>query len=289
MDYGGARHSRKGLLDDIASLLGEGCIVSIIANPLTEASQPFSTTLSHVRDVTFALKALRDSNFRCEGVYIVLNAFSATTQFAEYMIKKLRSMDVNWIKTIVADNALSMSALLPLLSEEILLMPWSSLGTVDPHIFHSHALPKEALVLKDAVDQAMASVPKEASGGKGQVLYALSVSGTLYEYVLAERSLRYVEKLLNDYVRERVPEDKFQELLERILLNIDIHNQPLSAREISELLPYAKVKEDEIKDLVDSYYGEALNYLMKYGKAILIETPFVTYDVLPPSTNPMGY
>ena len=280
---------RKGTLDEIAAVLGEACVVSVVANPNLEASQPFSTTLSHIRDTSLILRALRTTFTKCESVRILINAYGATVQFAETLLKKLRGMGIQIVKVLVLDSCLSLAALLPLISEDVLLTPWSHLGTIDPHIFYSHALPKEAIVVKDAVEQAMASAPKEGTG-KGQVLYALSVSGTLYEYVLAERHIRYVEKLLNDYVRDRVPEDKFNELLDRVLLNVDVHNQPMNSTEVAELLPYAKILKDyDIIDMIDSYYNSALNYLTKYGKAILVETPFVTYDVLPPSTNPMGY
>lgn len=288
MDYERVR-GRKAVLEEIAAVLSEGCMISIVANPYTEASQPFSTSLSHVRDVALALRALRSTYTKCESLLVLLNAYSASVQFAETLLKKVRSMGIQILKTFVLDSALSLSALLPLISEELLLTPWSSVGTIDPYIFYSHALPKEAIVIKDAVEQAMASAPKEGSG-KGQVLYALSVSGALYEYVLSERHIRYVERLLNDYVRDRVSEDKFNELINRLLFNIDVHNQPTNAKELAELLPYAKVVEDfEILELMNSYYNSALDYLTKYGKAILIESPFVTYDVLPPSTNPMGY
>jgi len=288
MEYTQGR-GRKGTLDEIMAVLSDNCVVSVVANPHVEASQPLSTLLSHIRDANLIMRAIRNTYTNCDSIRILLNAYGATVQFAETLIKKLRSSGINTVKTLVLDAALSLSALLPLMSEELALTPWAHMGTIDPHIFYSHALPKEAIVVKDAVEQAMASAPKEGSG-KGQVLYALSVSGALYEYVLAERHIKYVERLLNDYVRDRIPDEKFNELLDKLFLNVEVHNQPAGALEIVDMLPYSKIIEDhDVLDLVDSYYSSALTYLTKYGKALIIETPFVTYDVLPPSAGPMGY
>ncbi|ABU81909.1 hypothetical protein Igni_0727 [Ignicoccus hospitalis KIN4/I] len=280
---------RKGLLDEISIILREECVISVIANPYMEAAQKFSTMLSHIRDSSLIVRALRSSFFDCNSLFILFNAYNATVQFAEYVVKKLKSLGIGIIKTLVVDSALSLSALLPLLSEELVLTPWSTLGTIDPYIFVSHVMPKEAMAVKESIDQAIASVPKDG-GGKGQVIYALAVSGSLYEYVLSEKHIRYLERLLNDYVRDRVAEPKFNELMNRMLNNIDVHDQPLSAKEINDLVNYSKIVEDrQLLNMIERYYNSAINYLNKSGKALLIETSLVTYDITPPNTNPLGY
>ena len=281
MSYGLAER-RRNILENLRERFSVECIVSIVASPYAETQQQFSTMLQHTRDISLVMSLLNKDYGYCNEMLLLINSYNSTIQFPEHLIKRLKSYGVSTVYVGVLDSALSLSALVPLLSDKILLLPWSVLGTVDPYI-STHNAPREALLVKEAVEQTMASMPKEAGSGKGQVLYALSVSGSLYEYVVSEKYIKYVERLLYDFVKERTTEERFSELIQRILVDPSIHDQPLTAKDLVEMLPYASIVKGSAKVLMAEYFSIAVDSLHRNNNAIIIETPRYAYTVPVPT------
>ncbi len=277
MSYGFTER-RRNILESLRARLGADCIASIVANPYAETQQQFSTTLQHVRDIPLLFNLLHREYKTCNEMVLLLNSYNASVQFAEHLVRRLKSFGVNAFYVSVLDSALSLSGLVPLLSDKIYLLPWSVLGTIDPYIPPNTNV-KEALIVKEAVEQTMASMPKEAGSGKGQVLYALSVSGSLYEYVASEKYIRYVERLLYDFVKERTSEEKFSELIQRMLMEPSIHDQPITAKDLNEMLPYAQVVEGTTKMLLSEYFIVAVESMHRNNYALILESPQHTYSV----------
>ncbi len=273
---------RRNILKQLREQLGVDCVTSLVASPYAESQQQFSTTLQHVRDIPLIFNLLHKEYVICNEMLLLLNSYNSSIQFAEHLIKRLKSYGISSLYVGVLDSALSLSALVPLISDKILLLPWSVIGTVDPYIL-PHTNFKEALLVKEAVEQTMASMPKEAGSGKGQVLYALSVSGSLYEYVVSEKYIRYVERLLYDFVKERVSEEKFSELIQRILIEPSIHDQPLTAKDLVEMLPYAQITDGTTRMLMADYFTLAVEGMRRNNQAVLIESMHYTYSVPVPT------
>ncbi len=273
---------RRNILKQLRELLNVDCIASLVASPYAESQQQFSTTLQHVRDIPLIFNLLHKEYVICNEMLLLLNSYNSSIQFAEHLIKRLKSYGISSLYVGVLDSALSLSALVPLISDKILLLPWSVIGTVDPYIL-PHTNFKEALLVKEAVEQTMASMPKEAGSGKGQVLYALSVSGSLYEYVVSEKYIRYVERILYDFVKERVSEEKFSELMQRILIEPSIHDQPLTAKDLIEMLPYAQIADGSTRMLMADYFTIAVESMRRNNQAVLVESVRYTYSVPVPT------
>ncbi|UXD22933.1 hypothetical protein IPA_09715 [Ignicoccus pacificus DSM 13166] len=164
-----------------------------------------------------------------------------------------------------------MGALLLLLSDEVLLPPWGIIGTIDPLIPSSPPSAKEAIILRDLVEQLMASAPKESIGGRAQVMHALSVSGIYYEYELANKYFNYIEKLVLESLEGRVSEDAISQILDNLLNKVDIHDQPMSAKELTKLLPFAKLMSKDLQAMAFNYLTAVQDYMDKEGGAILVE------------------
>jgi len=265
------------MLKSLEHMLGEGvCAISIISNPFIDSSINY-IYLNHLRDVSYVVSLVK--NKPCRELAIVYSNIASDIRFAEYLVKRIKSMGIKKIITIIADVALSVSALLPLLSDSIYIVPWGVIGTLDPLISYIPTMPKESVILKDLVEQLMISVPKEGTGAKAQVMHALAVSGLYYEYEIALKSISYIEKILLERLEGEMSDDKISELMDRLLNKIEIHDQPMSAEEFVSLVPYANILKGTMLTNVSRYYDRVLTYLRESNAAIVIEDSIQTYEV----------
>ncbi len=247
------RFGNMFLENELISLAEEkfdGCAVLILANTLIDPQTALSFHYSHIREANIISLLYRDIQIdrakTCKRAVLLYSSVGATPQFADHVIKRVRSLGIEEIITIVMDMALSLGALLPILSDEFYMLPGSVLGTLDPLIFNPPGAPKESVVIRDLINQLMVSMPREGVTGRAQVMHALSVSGLYYEYELASKTMEYIESLLMDKLERLVGEDKASEIIDTLLNKVSIHDQPLSADEVTSLFPHAKFLDDKI-------------------------------------------
>ena len=257
-----------------AKLPKDSCVVSLVSNSSVDLNSYPSAIMSHTRDVSYFIRTLHRtlSTRSCYEVAIVFNSVGTSVLFAEHLTKRLRSVGVGKITIILMDVALSMAPLLLLLADKVLLPPWAIIGTIDP-LLPSATAYKESIILRDLVEQLMASAPKEGVGGKAQVMHALSVSGIYYEYELANKYHNYVEKLVLESLEGKMADDALAQLLDNMLNKIDVHDQPISAREFVKLVPFASLTPKDLESLISLYSNLVQDYMDKEGVAVLVESP----------------
>ncbi|ALU12815.1 hypothetical protein EYM_07765 [Ignicoccus islandicus DSM 13165] len=270
--------TRKYLLQQLEEYWdNEYCVIAISNNPRIDPSSSPNVLLSHIRDVSNILSLVIKGN--CEKVALLYNTTGSTLYFADYLLKQMRGIGVTELKVIVLDFALNLGVLTLLGADNIELTPWSLIGSAVPYIHSSPISTKDAMIVKELVDQIMVSIPKEGVSGKAQILHALSVSGMYYEYELSRRSVNYVEKLIVDLLEGRIPEEKINEILDRLLLKVELREQVMSAKEFKDLVPFAEIVSGELLDALKSYRYMLSDLFENENTLVLVESSSRSYTV----------
>ncbi len=270
--------TRKYVLQQLEEYWGEGvCVVSISNNPRIDPLSNQNVLISHIRDLSNILTLIMRNE--CERVTFIYNVTGTTLYFADYLFKQLRGIGITEVKAIVLDFALNLGVLPLLGADSIELMPWSLIGTAVPFITSNPLGIKDSMILRELVDQIMVSIPKEGVSGKAQVLHALSVSGMYYEYELSRRAINYIEKLIIDFLEERVPEDRISEILDKLLLKVELREQVMSAKDFTNLIPFAHIAPNETVDLLRSYRYALFEVLENENTLVLVENSSKSFTV----------
>ncbi len=238
-----------------------------------------SVTINHMRELGFISKILQGR--RCKDLYLILNVTGGDIRFPEFLIKRIRSMGVENFKVIVWDVAISVGTLLALLADEVLAPSWALFGTLDPLIPPPILTAKEATAVKELIEEVLAQSGEEVTP-RVLFLQNLVVSGTLYEYVISIRALRYVEKLMESYVKPRVGEENYKRLMEMLLYDVNFHDEPFSAEELTQLVPYFRLieKEDEeLRRYLEKYMDSVTDEMLKSNLGLIVEDPNQRFNV----------
>ena len=104
----------------------------------------------------------------------------------------------------------------------------------------------------------------------------------MYEYVISIRALRYVEKLMESYVKPRVGEENYKRLMEMLLYDVNFHDEPFSAEELAQLVPYIRLidKENaELKKYLERYLDSLTDEMLKANVGLIVEDPSQRFNV----------
>ncbi len=256
------------------------CLISLIMNHLSDPRGLAALAVSHMRELGFITKLLQGR--KCKNLYMLINVVGGDLRFPEFLVKRIRSMGIETFKVIVWDVAVSVGTLLALIADEILAPSWALFGTLDPLIPPPILTAKEATAVKELIEEVLAQSGEERITPRVLFLQNLTVSGTLYEYVVSIRALRYVEKIMENYVKPRIGEENYKRLMEMLLYDVNFHDEPFSAEELAPLVPYLKLIDKEGGDLskaISKYFDAVMDEMVKSNLGIIVEDPTQRFNV----------
>ena len=181
---------------------------------------------------------------------VLLSTYGGEITFPEVFISKVRDMGFKKIYTFVLDMALSAGTLLALLSDMILGFSNSTLGPVDPQLIvgipGGGVRAVSAMSVKRLIEELMPKLVKEQQLSR-EDLVRLYAAQDLLLYEKALESINYIENIFNNRICKNV--NKCNELKKIILHEALEHLQPITLKQLKEIMPENIIVVDEVPEL----------------------------------------
>jgi len=214
------------------------CVVSIATNVYTPSPVVFLGyhIIGHVEE-----QLVKFHQEGCKGVLVLLSTYGGEITFPEALISKIRDMGFEKVHTFILDVAFSAGTLLALLSDKIVGFSNVHVGPVDPQMVAvtPQGVPRVigAMPVKRLIEEVLPKLADEQGIGK-EGLTRLYVAQDLYLYEKALESIKYIEDIFSNKVCKTIK--RCEELKELLLHRATEHSQPISLRQLAEVIPEAR-------------------------------------------------
>jgi hypothetical protein len=248
------------------SLGSDICVMSLATNVYTPSPVTFLGyhIMGHIEEQL--VKFRQDG---CRNVLILLSTYGGEITFPEALVSKIREMDFENAYTFILDVAFSAGTLLALLSNKIIGFPNAHVGPVDPQMIV--AGPQGitsvigAMTVKRLIEEVLPQLAIQQGIGK-EGLTRLYAAQDLYLYEKALESIKYIEDIFSDKICKTVK--RCEELKKLLLHGATEHSQPISLRQLAEIIPEKVMLIDDspsqpLPELVISYRA-LLRYLFNF-------------------------
>jgi len=263
------------VLNDVFSSDHKACVLAVITNVFAPVPPLIPMLILHSMEIIEqALIKFRADG--CENLYLILTTLGGDINFPELFVLKVRGLGFKRLNTIIPSIAMSAGTLLAVLSDRIIGFSSASIGPIDPQIVvQTPQGPRviSAIAFKRLIEEALPKLAEEKKLGV-EGLSRLYIAQDLYLYQEALRSLDYVKRILNEYVRpglEGSGSGKYESFLNDFLMNVESHGRPLS---LSKLKDYGF---NVVLLDADERFKELVNLIIEYhsyvGFAFLFEPP----------------
>jgi len=227
----------------------------------------------------------------CEDLYLILTTLGGDIHFPELFVQKVRGLGFKRLNTIVPSIAMSAGTLLAVLSDRIIGFSSASISPIDPQmVVYTPQGPRiiSAIAFKRLIEETLPRLAYEEKLGV-EGLSRLYIAQDLYLYQEALRSLDYVKRILDEYVRPKLGSsgsEKYEDFLNNFLMNVESHGKPLSLSKLKDygydiILLDGDEKLRELANLIIEYHSYAEHAFLfepptspSATKTILIGTPF---------------
>jgi len=247
-------------INNVLSFGYKACVLAVISNVFAPVPLPMLTPHS-AEIIEQALIKFRAD--RCEDLYLILTTLGGDIHFPELLVQKIRGLGFKRLNTIIPSIAMSAGTLLAVLSDRIIGFSSSSIGPIDPQlVVQTPQGPRvvSAIAFKRLIEETLPKLAEEKKLGV-EGLSRLYIAQDLYLYQEALRSLDYVKRIVDKYVRPKLETSggsKYESFLNDFLINVESHGKPLS---LSKLRDYGF---DVILLDRDEGLGELGNLIVEY-------------------------
>jgi len=248
-----------------------GCVISIITNVFSPVALPIGAMLDvhAMQIIEQALIKFRSDG--CDDLYVVLSTLGGEIHFPEMFMRKTRGLGFRRVSVVIPSIAMSAGTLLAMLADRVIGLSSASIGPIDPQlIVQTPHGPRvvSAIAYKQLIEETLPRLAMQKNLGADGLAW-LYVAQDMYLYQESLRSLDYVKHVLDTYVRPRLSEEKYEELVKRFLTEVETHSKPLNLLLLRDL-GFDVVLLDE-----DSRYETLLELISEYysrvEKAFLFE------------------
>jgi len=288
---------RTGLLSRINEVLSntlssdrKACTLAVISNVFAPLPLFFPPLTSQSMElVEQALIKFRING--CEDLYLILTTLGGDIHFPELFVQKVHGLGFKCLSTVIPSIAMSAGTLLAVLSDRIIGFSSASIGPIDPQMVVQ--TPQgvrviSAIAYKRLIEETLPELAEKKKLGVDG-LSRLYIAQDLYLYQEALRSLDYVKRILDEYVKPRLRDSGgkvHESFLNDFLMNVDSHGRPLSLSKLGNYgFNVALLDSDptfkELADLIIEYHSYVEHAFLfepprKPGalKILLIGTPF---------------
>lgn len=198
---------------------------------------------------------------------------------------KVRGLGFKRVNIVIPSIAMSAGTLLAMLSDRIIGFSFASIGPIDPQlVVQTPQGPRvvSAIAYKRLIEETLPRLAYEKKLGVDG-LARLYVAQDMYLYQESLRSLDYVQYVLEQYVKNKLGDHRFRELLNRFLTGVETHSKPLNLGVLRDFgFDVALLDGDEryreLAELIAEYYSRVEHAFVlepsKGVKVLLIGTPF---------------
>ncbi len=259
--------------------------LSLITNVFSPIALPIGAMLNVHATQILEQALIRFRRDGCEDLYVILSTLGGDIHFPELFIGKARGLGFERINIIIPSIAMSAGTLLAMLSDRIIGFSFASIGPVDPQLIVQ--TPQglrviSAIAYKRLIEETLPRLAYEKKLGVDG-LSRLYIAQDMYLYQESLRSLDYVKKVLNNNVKLKLDENKFEELLSTFLTDVETHSKPLGLKVLKELgfdVIFLDSNDEykELAELIAEYYSRVEHAFVfepsKGARILLIGAPF---------------